>query len=308
MTFLRAIPAKAALCGLALSLAAGCRTPGENGVSDSSTRSLWRPKFLTASSSSIPEAIPDEPLPSLKDTTELSLAYARWMEDVGNLIDARRHYSEVAESKPKNIEAILGLARIDQLSGRPHEAEQGFLKALKLDENSPVALHALGQFYASQERWPEAVAQLNRAMLSAPTEKQYRYDLAVAMVHNGDVNSALPHFVRTVGDAEANYNVGLILQKQGRLAEARAQMLAAVTKKPDFHEAQYWLDEISREQETILASHTSIDAGMPALAPAPSTAPSPITAPPSLHSVGTPAGVSASQQQDQLRNQRPLQW
>lgn len=281
--------------GAGLALSSGCRTTAENGLSDSSSRSLWRPKFLKASASQVPEQVPDEPLPSLKDTTDISLAYARWMEDVGNLVEARRKYTEVTDAKPKNIEAILGLARVDQLSGRPHEAEQGFLKALKLDENSAVAMHALGQFYASQDRWTEAVTQLNKAMLSAPTEKKYRYDLAVAMVHTGDVNAALPHFVRTVGDAEAHYNVGLILHEEGKLREAESQMLLAVTKKPQLHEAQYWLDEIRREQETVLASHTTSAESAPRVSPA--------GAPQSPAASG---GHSAHQQQ--MQNQRAVQW
>lgn len=283
--------------GAGLAVPCGCRTTEQNGVSESSSRSLFRPKFLTASSSQIPEEALDEPLPALKETdqTELSLAYARWMEDVGNLVEARRHYTDVTESKPKNIEAVLGLARIDQLSGRPHEAEQGFLKALKMDENSAAAMHALGQFYASQERWPEAVTQLNRSMLSAPTEKKYRYDLAVALVHTGDVDTALSHFLRTVGDAEAHYNVGLILHKDGKLREAEAQMLLAVTRKPELHEAQYWLDEIRREQETVLASHTTSVDSAPQVSP---TGARP--------SAATPGGHSAQQQQ--LQNQRAVQW
>jgi tetratricopeptide (TPR) repeat protein len=296
---------KLGLCGAALWLSAGCRTTAENGVAESTPRSLFRPKFLSASDSQVIPEEEVEVLPPLKDTTELTLAYARWMEDVGNLVEARRHYTEVTESKPKNIEAILGLARIDQLSGRPHEAEQGFLRALKLDENSPVALHALGQFYASQERWQEAATQLNRAMLSAPTEKKYRYDLAVVLVHTGDVNAALPHFVRTVGDAEAHYNVGLILREEGKLDEAADQMLQAVTKKPDLHEAQYWLDEIHRERETVLASHSSMDA-----AAGPVVAPSNISPTGGSHSLQSgPVRSSAAlstQQQDQRRNQRPL--
>ena len=116
----RAISLCVALGGL-LALPCGCRTTEHNGVSDSSSRSLFRPKFLTASSSKLPMGALDEPLPALKatDQTELSLAYARWMEDVGNLVEARRHYTDVTESKPKNIEAILGLARIDRRQAAP---------------------------------------------------------------------------------------------------------------------------------------------------------------------------------------------
>jgi tetratricopeptide (TPR) repeat protein len=240
-----------ALSGAMLAAAAGCAGSGDRTAANKTLRDVLLPNIKFPSS----EKRPDEDVeftPELKDTSELSLAYARWMEEVGSLNDARRHYGDVLKDKPRNLDALLGIARVDQLSGRPQEAEQGFRKALRLAPESPDALHALGQFYASQERWPEAVDQLNKAMLAAPGEKAYRYHLAVAMVHVGDVNGAMPHFIRSVGDAEAHYNVGLILRDQGKLKDAEQQMLLAVTKKPDLHQAQYWLDELRREQESSL--------------------------------------------------------
>ena len=249
------------------------------------------------------------------DPTELSLMYARWREDVKDLPEARTHYNRVAEQNPKNIEAVLGLARIDLASGMTYEAEQGFLKALRLDPNSAAALHALGQFYASQERWPEAVDMLNKAMLASPAERQYRYDLAVAMVRAGDINGAMPHFIRTVGDAEAHYNVGYILQQEGHLAEAEQQMLLAVTKKPDMHEAQVWLDEIRRAQESPYMTAQSAPAPQSGIQPAghqltPPVASAPITPAGGVQfphgAVSQPAPQHASgPQQQQRSNQQP---
>ncbi len=239
------------LCGMILAAAAGCAGSGDKTASNKTLRDVLLPNIKFPSSERKPEE-DVEFTPEIKDKSELSLTYARWMEEVGNLADARSHYGDVLKARPRNLDAILGLARVDQLSGRTHEAEQGFRAALRLAPESPEALHALGQFYASQERWPEAADQLNKAMLAAPGEKAYRYHLAVAMVHVGDVNGAMPHFIRSVGDAEAHYNVGLILRDQGKLKDAEQQMLLAVTKKPDLHQAQYWLDELRREQESSL--------------------------------------------------------
>jgi Flp pilus assembly protein TadD len=291
----------ALVCAL---FAAGCRTPGDSATaSKSSLTSIFKARTV---SSSVPET-ESEIIPEIKDPTELNLAFARWMEDVGNFSEARRKYSEVAEAKPKNLEAALGLARIDQLSGMSHEAEQGFLRAQKLAPDAPEALNALGQFYASEKRWPEAVAQLNKAMLTAPAEKSYRYNLAVAMAYNGDINGALPHFVRTVGDAEAHYNVGLILKDQGQYAEAEEHLLLAVTKKPDLHQAQVWLDEVRHEQETTLSQaptasgvHTAAlqTGGTPTAGIAPTTG---------RHSALAPSALSPQQLQ-QRQNQRPARW
>ncbi len=250
------------VCLLALVLTVGCQSPrGRVHTAAESTRSYFARMFGRGTEN--PYSTDEEDAGDPDDMSTVDLAYAQWMEADGNLTKAREHYARVAGERPENIEAILGLARIDMMSGRTHEAEQGFRSALRIDPSSPQALHALGQFYAAQDRWPEAVETLNKAMLAAPTEKTYRHDLAVALVHTGDVNGAVTHFVRTVGDAEAHYNVGLILRETGRLRDAQEQMLLAVTKNPELHQAQYWLDEIRSEYETAAVADATPQPGLP---------------------------------------------
>lgn len=245
---------KPLFCSLLLLLTCGCRTaPWTAESGEKEPTSLWSTGHYSSR-----EEPPPEPEPESRKTPELSLAAARWMEGVGNLMEARRHYQDVVDEDPKQVEALLGLARIDQLSGRGQQAEQQFLAALRLEPDSPAVLHALGIYYEQEERWPEAVEVLNRAMLASPTETQYRQDLAVALVHTGNINAARTHFVRTVGDAAAHYNIGLILHEMGEVDAAEQQMLLAVTKQPDLQSAQYWLDEIRREREAAWAVQESL--------------------------------------------------
>lgn len=301
--------------------AAGCRsTAPQTGVAH---RSSWRDMFRRdprdVAARRAREAEEADAPRDIGDPTELSLMYARWREDVKDLPEARKHYGKVAEQNPKNIDAVLGLARIDLASGMTYEAEQGFLTALKLDPNSAAALHSLGQFYGSQERWREAVDMLNKAMLAAPAERQYRYDLAVALVRAGDIHGAMPHFIRTVGDAEAHYNVGLILHEEGRLEEAEQQLLLAVTKKPELHEAQIWLDEIRRARESVVTAAQAPAGYSPAsptgVQPAGLVMPPPAASAPVVQAAGAdalrgsisqpaPQQYSAPQQQ-QWSNQQP---
>jgi tetratricopeptide (TPR) repeat protein len=192
---------------------------------------------------------PIQEVPSkLKNPSQLSLVYAQYMEKSGNLEEAQTHYGRVLEEKPESVDAIVGLARVHQLSGRSDEAEQAFHKALRIDPQSPAALHGMGQFYASKSRWHEAAELLNKAVAAAPGERSVRYDLAVALVHTDNVDAALPHFIRTVGDAEAHYNIGLILHQEGRRAESAEHFRLALAKKPDLQQAKYWLDMVRREE------------------------------------------------------------
>lgn len=211
------------------------------------------------------EEIPETPADP-KDPNRLKLAYAHWMEESGRINEARTHYSDVKKAEPKNIDAILGLARVDLLSGRYNEAEQGFQRVIKLEPNSGRAHYELARCYESQKRWGDAVTELNKALLADPTDTSFRYQLAVALTESGDIEGALPHFGRVVGDAEAHYNVGLILKQQGQMAEAEKHFSIALAKKPELKEAEHWLNELHTRTSTGRVAEHSIVSSPPALA------------------------------------------
>ena len=197
--------------------------------------------------------------PKVKHPEKLHLAYAKLQEDLGNLAEARKSYEFVLGEKPKSVDAILGLARLDQLAGRYHEAEQGFQRALELAPDDSEVLDTVGQYYAERKQWGQAAEVLHKAVAASPTDATIRQHLAIALAHEGDVPAALAHFAKTVGEAAAHYNVAVILYEDGRVDEAEKHLLQAVIKKPDLHEAQVWLDEIRREREaeSLLAGATS---------------------------------------------------
>lgn len=230
------------------------------GVSACSMAGCAAPPWGVQAQSNGPQNLPPDASHSYESTSRsdqkpdpvrLPLAYARWQEQLGNLTEAKSSYERVLDNDPKSTDAIIGLARIDQLSGRVFEAEQGFHQALKLRPQDPVVMDALGQFYASQERWPDAVAMLQKASQQAPTDTSYRYHLAVAMARSGDIEGARPHFSKTVGDAEAHYNVGYILYEKGQLEQAEQEFLQAILKKPQLEQAQAMYDDVRAEREDL---------------------------------------------------------
>ncbi len=182
----------------------------------------------------------------------LKLSYARLMEDVGRHSEAKASYEYVSVEDPENVEAILGSARLNLMSGEYQTAEAGFKKAIKLNPQSSEANHGLGQYYASQSQWDLAIEPMTKAMLNEPNNSQYRYSLAVALTNTGDIDSAIPHFIRTVGDAEAHYNVAVILKEKGELNTAEQHLVMALTKKPEFKDARSTLLEIRNRQEKVV--------------------------------------------------------
>lgn len=263
------------LCVALWTTASGCITIAPSAGSPLSFRSFLDRGVQQANYEEPVEEAPPDP----KDPTRLKLAYARWMEEMGQAAEARQQYSDVAKEEPENVEALLGLARLDLLSGNVAEAERRLQHAMRLAPEKPAVQFGWGQYLAAQKRWQESIGPLRRAMLARPANAGYRQQLAIALVHAGDTEAALPHFTQTVGEAEAHYNVALILKDEGQLEEAERQLVLALAKKPDMEPAQRWLTEIRQQRgepvTTTAAAHGSLPTDRTTIpsAPVPANAP-----------------------------------
>ena len=175
---------------------------------------------------------------TLKDPVKARLAYASWLEQSENYKEARQAYLKVLEKNSKDTEALLGLARIDRAYGREAEADAQLKKAQKFHPKDPKVLLAIGQVHASKGELDEAIEKMQAAHESAPYEKLFEYHLAVVEARAGQLEPALEHFTRSVGKAEAHYNIGFILSEQGHKAEAERYLVQALKLKPELKKAE----------------------------------------------------------------------
>jgi tetratricopeptide (TPR) repeat protein len=215
--------------------AAGCATED----AQSSLRKIT-PSFMLSEQ--------DKAERNLKDPAALHLAYGKFQEQMGQTGEARKSYESALRDDPQSVDAILGLARLDQLADNPKDAEAGFQKAIRLKPGDARALAAIGQFYASQKRWPEAFESLNAAIAAAPRETFYKHELAVAKTASGDVNAGLLLFTQLVGPEKAHYNVAYLLKQAGKTEAALQQCRVALKINPNFEPAKTMLAQIQERQ------------------------------------------------------------
>ncbi len=186
----------------------------------------------------------------LKNPTKTHLAFARLSERTGQLQAARESYLTVLDENPQSVEATIGLAGLDLRAGNVREAERGFLKAGELAPNDPLVAEALGQFYLSQDRFRDAEQFLRQGHEANPNDRRLQYRLGLALARQRRMTEAEPLFVQSVGEPEADYNLGLILYEQGETVAAEQRLLRAVMKKPTLNEAQHWLEVVRNERAT----------------------------------------------------------
>ena len=190
----------------------------------------------------------------LNNPIKMHLAYALWNEQDHNLLEARGAYDKVLEKNPKNIDAMLGLARLDMQINRTADAEARLLKAQKLAPKNPQVAAALGEYHALRQDWPRAVEQMQAARTLSPYDPTFPFQLGIVQAKSGDVTAALGSFTEAVGPAEAHFNLGVILNEQGKASDAEYHLQQALAKKPDLPQAQKLLASLKQTRSGLAAA------------------------------------------------------
>jgi tetratricopeptide (TPR) repeat protein len=271
-------------------------------------------------------SIEDQSVPrkfdELKDPLSLQIAYAKWQEQVGQHKEAKLTYEKALEKNPNSVEAQIGLARIEQLAERYPLAERAYKKALSMDPQSPVAMLALANFYISQDRQTEALPLLAKAVDVDPINKNYRYEYAIALTNAGKPDLAISHMTYAVGESEALYNIGYLMQQNGNKTDGENYMKLALAKNPQLEQAKQFLHDQTTPNppQTLLTSYrvpiTEQKVTGEQLAQDPSQTPTIVPSNQPAHVTTSPASDAQStspnsgwkrdvtpQQMEQLRNQ-----
>ncbi|WP_145360820.1 tetratricopeptide repeat protein [Alienimonas californiensis] len=231
---------------------AGCGAAGANlAENGGGTKSWWSPPALFAKAGSLtPPGLVADPVPATRNDLEnpaaLDLAYANLRSNSQvsptGRDDAEEAYRRVLKDDPKNVEALIGLARLIETGagdrpGELDEAEDAYRKAVDAAPADARPLLALGRFQADRGRWGESAATYGLAAKTADDTKQRRtarHGLAVATAMSGDIEGSREHFVASVGEASAHFNVAELYRRAGdRQAALREFRLAAALNTGD---------------------------------------------------------------------------
>ena len=152
---------------------------------------------------------------NFKNPEKSLLAWARYQEDIGEYAEARKKYRELQIAYPDNLDASVGLARIDMLTGRTRQAEDQLNALAKKHPKNGDIQTELGALYSRNEDFPKAIRAYQRACEIDPDNESYRYELGIALVKHGQYDEGLSHLAFAVGDSAAHYNIGYLLHEQG---------------------------------------------------------------------------------------------
>jgi Tfp pilus assembly protein PilF len=211
-----------------------------------------------------PKVIPADDAVSLASSpppigANVFLVPGKWLESRGDFPGALSQYEKALQTDPRNLAALLSLARIHCRQSNFEQAETLYQRAIKFHPDSAPALNDLGLCYSHDHKPDQAIAVLERAVQLDPKRDLYRNNLAAALVKAGRPAEALDQLLAVQGEAVAHYNVGFFLYQLGAPDQAARYFERALEKDPALKAAQQMLARSgsTRPAPVATASHIS---------------------------------------------------
>jgi tetratricopeptide (TPR) repeat protein len=195
-----------------------------------------------------------EAITPLDDPTRFSLAMAYLRLNRPDW--GRDELQRLSQGNPQNALYLYWLAKLDYDARAYNSAISRLRRVIELDPNMMRAYNNLGLCYDSMGQFNEAIQSFTRAIELNRRQKQPSawppLNLAVSLISLNRLDEAVArlHEALTYNPKfpQAHYQLGLVLEKEGKYKEAISPLQQAVELDPSYPEPHYTLGRIYQRQ------------------------------------------------------------
>lgn len=182
--------------------------------------------------------------PAVNATTYF--AHAHLLERQGQFDRAVVQYRKALALKPDFLSARNRLGITLNKLGRHAEASEQFRQAIAGHAELAYLHNNLGFSLYLEGKYVEALAALDEALALNTEFARAHMNRAVVLARLERFDEAYAELALAGSQADACFNMGVILTEAGRYADAARYLEAAVTARPDFDAARQQLREVAR--------------------------------------------------------------
>jgi tetratricopeptide (TPR) repeat protein len=178
--------------------------------------------------------------------TNARIKLAEALSYAGRTDEAIEQYQAALKLTPDYVPALSGLATVAMMRRDYKTAESYWLKIIGLLDNSPTAsrdarldqaYYGLGVTYVDTKRWEEAVRSLKEALRIRSDASDTHYMLSIAYRELDYPDKQREELLITLAfdpnNAQANYDLGMLMLKAGDVPVAAELFRIAADKAPE---------------------------------------------------------------------------
>lgn len=193
---------------------------------------------------------------------DIDIRAAQFAAQSGDLADAEAKYKRALKTEPKNVKAILGLARTYDEMGNSQQAIATYQQAVKLHPKDAMVYNDLGLCFGRRRELAPAQQMLQKAVEMEPGRANYRNNLAVVLVDMGRTSEAYQQFLAVQPEGVAHYNLACLLESRGQNDQAVGELQLALAKDQTLTPARDLLGQLleSMPQQTMQMASATVPA------------------------------------------------
>jgi tetratricopeptide (TPR) repeat protein len=185
------------------------------------------------------------------------------MQSAGRIDEAIAHLNQSLAQDPKDADALYELARFHK------NASLHSIEALKALDPDSFQLHALmGEVYADQERYSDAIEEYQKALAKRPDAPGIHFLIGVAYWAQRQMEPAEKAFREAYkenpNDAMTNLYLGDIAVRYQRFSDALPYLLAARQTQPDMPQLHVLLGQCYQSQKELQKAKVEFQAAITA--------------------------------------------
>jgi arylsulfatase A-like enzyme/Flp pilus assembly protein TadD len=167
----------------------------------------------------------------------------------GKANEAAEEFQSILAGDPRNLPAMIELARVDGTLHRYFDGESRLKAALALDPQNVEAEELLGDTWLAMGDHARAEAEFRRLLTFAPHDYEAQFGLGLLTQSKHRYAEATEHFRAALAadplSAEAHYQLGLILEAQSQRPQAVKEFQSALQIDPQYQPARRELAKIT---------------------------------------------------------------
>jgi tetratricopeptide (TPR) repeat protein len=216
---------------------------------------------------------------------------------MNRLAEADAAFVDALSANPENVRAVFSRGQIAARNGDRGLAAELYARAAELRPDEPTFHHAqaqmlrrlgdadgadaaLGRYrstkaaqyraegrdFMAQEQWVDALAHLNKAYETDPTDIDSLTDRAYCLLRSGESELARREYERVLaarpGAARAMFHLAVALYHLQRHDEAEAKLLTVIAEAPDMPESYRQLAWVRRAQGDLSGAEDAFTMGL----------------------------------------------
>jgi tetratricopeptide (TPR) repeat protein len=161
------------------------------------------------------------------------------------LSGARQIYQDILHRDPKNVDALLGLGDLYQVSGEMDKLREVQQKATTLHANNAKVWAWVAVRQGRDKHFDAAAESYRKAAKLDPENRMYRILLGCTLAHARRYGEGYECLSRCMREPEARYNLAGLMAHNGDVDRAKQELRLALKADPNFAAAAAKLTALS---------------------------------------------------------------